>query len=299
MDFVGIGALNLDRLYKVEKIAEGDEEVAIQEAREESGGSAANTIYALGKLGMSVGFIGAIGNDSEAKQVLGSLNSVGCDTSHIKIKAGSRTGLVIGFVDPKGERTLYIAAGANNLLSEKDLDYGYLDRVDILHMSSFVSDAQLKIQKKVVEKLNPETKLSFAPGSLYAKKGLSELEPIIERTNVLFLNETEARILTGKDCEEAAEVLIGYGCNIVAVTLKEKGCYITDGTSKEHVEASKTQVKDTTGAGDAFCAGFLFGHSQDMKLKECGRLGNLVAARCIIKIGARSGLPELSELEED
>jgi ribokinase len=298
MDFVGMGALNLDRLYKVEKIAEGDEEIAIQEAREEPGGSAANTIFALGKLGMSTGFIGAIGNDDEAKVVLGSLKSVECDTSQIKIKADARTGLVIGIVDSKGERALYIAAGANNLLLENDIDYGYLDQVDFLHISSFVSDAQLDVQKKIVEKLKPETKLSFAPGSLYVKKGLSELEPIIKRANVLFLNESEARILTGKDYEEASEFLIGYGCKIVAVTLKEEGCYVTDGTLKEHVEAIKTQVKDTTGAGDAFCAGFLFGHSQDMELKECGRLGNFVAARCIMKIGARSGLPEPSELEE-
>lgn len=292
-----MGALNLDRLYKVEKIAEGDEEVAIQDARQEPGGSAANTIYALGKLGMSVGFMGAVGNDAEANIVLGSLNSVGCDTSHIRIKADTRTGLVIGLVDPKGERTLYIAAGANDLLSEKDIDFGYLDQVDFLHISSFVSDAQLEVQKKVVTMLNPKIKLSFAPGSLYSKKGLLELEPIIKRTNVLFLNEGEARILTGKDYEEAAEFLMGYGCNIVCVTLKEKGCYVTDCKIKQHVGAIKTQVKDTTGAGDAFCAGFLFGLSQDMELKECGRLGNLVAARCILKIGARSGLPELSELE--
>jgi ribokinase len=297
MDFVGIGALNLDRLYKVEKIAEGDEEVAIQEAREESGGSAANTIYALGKLGMSTGFIGAIGNDAEAKVVLGSLNSVGCDTSHIKIKANSRTGLVIGIVDPKGERALYIAAGANDLLSEDDIDFGYLDQVDFLHISSFVSDEQLDIQKRIVEKLSPETKLSFAPGSLYVKKGLSELEPIIKRTYVLFLNEVEAKELTGKEYQEASDFLMGYGCNIICITLKDRGCYVTDGKSKEHVEAIQTDVIDTTGAGDAFCAGFLFGLSQGKDLKECGRLGNLVAARCIVKIGARSGLPQLSDLK--
>jgi ribokinase len=297
MYFVGIGALNLDRLYKVEKIAEGDEEIAIQDVREEPGGSAANTIYALGKLGISTGFIGAIGNDVEAKVVLGSLNSVGCDTSHIRIKGNTRTGLVIGIVDPRGERALYIASGANDLLLEKDLDYDYLNRADFLHMSSFVSGVQLEVQKKVVEKLNPETKLSFAPGSLYAKKGLEELESIIKRTNVLFLNEVEAGILVGKDYKESAEILIGYGCNIVCVTLKEKGCYVTDGTLKEHVEATKTQVKDTTGAGDAFCAGFLFGFSQGRTIKECGKLGNIIASRCIMKIGARGGLPELSELE--
>jgi ribokinase len=246
---------------------------------------------------MSTGFIGAVGNDSEAKVVLDSLKSVGCDTSYTNKKADARTGLVIGLVDPKGERALYIASGANDLLSENDIDHSYLEGVDFLHISSFVSDAQLDVQKKVVEKLNPETKLSFAPGSLYSKKGFEELEPLIKMTYVLFLNEYEAKLLTGKDYEEASEFLIGYGCKIVCVTLKENGCYITDGKFKEHIVAVKTEVRDTTGAGDAFCAGFLFGLSQGKELNECGRLGNFVASRCIMKIGARSGLPEPSELE--
>ncbi|UCE37590.1 MAG: carbohydrate kinase family protein [Thermoplasmata archaeon] len=297
MHIVGLGALNLDRLYKVPRITKGDEEIAILEAVEEPGGSAANTIYALRKLGMSAGFIGAVGNDPEAKKVLGSLDKVGVDTSHIKIKANAQTGLVIGIVDPQGERALYIAPNANNLLTYRDLDREHILGADILHMSSFVSDKQLEVQKKAVRMLNPVTKLSFAPGSLYVKKGLDAISPIIERSHVLFINESEAKTLIGKEYESVSNFLIDSGCKIVAVTLKDKGCFITDGNESYHVEAVNKNVMDTTGAGDAFCAGFLFGLSQERKLRDCGLLGNIVAGRCISKIGARSGLPKISELE--
>jgi ribokinase len=117
MDFIGCGALNLDRLYKVPRITTGDEEIHIQDMKEEPGGSAANTIYALSKLGIGCGFVGAIGDDSEGQLLISSLNQVGVDTSRIKTKKGERTGMVIGIVDKKGERSLYISPGANNLLS--------------------------------------------------------------------------------------------------------------------------------------------------------------------------------------
>ena len=126
MNFIGFGALNLDRLYKVERIAKGDEEIAIEETVEQPGGSAANTIYALGKLNLKTGYIGAVGIDAEGEKVLASFKEVGVDISKIRLKENARTGTVIGLVDSSGERALYISPGANNLLSFEDLDMEYL-----------------------------------------------------------------------------------------------------------------------------------------------------------------------------
>jgi ribokinase len=299
MDFVGCGALNLDRLFKVQRITKGDEEVAIEDTQEEPGGSAANTIYALGKLNKKTGFIGSVGEDFEGKMVIESLNSVGVDTSQIKIKPKIRTGLVIGIVDAFGERSLYITPGANSTLGFNEVDMGFISGSDFFHITSFVDDRQLEVQKKIVETLNENTKLSFSPGSLYAKKGYEALSSTIRKTHVLFLNEVEVKILTGYGSyQEASEFLLDKGCKIVVVTLGEKGCYITDGSQTEHIDAVKTDVVDTTGAGDAFCAGFLFGLSLGRELTQCGKIGNFVASRCITKIGARSGLPDIKELEE-
>jgi len=167
-------------------------------------------------------------------------------------------------------------------------------------LESFVEEKQFEVQKKVIEVLDPEkNKLSFAPGSLYARRGIDALSPIIKRCHVLFLNEQEARILTDKDHKSASKYLIDMGCKLVVVTLKDKGCFVTDGKEKIHVEAIKTDVKDTTGAGDAFCAGFLFGLSHEKELKHCAKIGNYLASKCISRVGARSGLPLDVELEKE
>lgn len=299
MDFVGCGALNLDRLFKVQRITKGDEEVAIQDVKEQPGGSAANTIYALGKLKKNTGFIGSVGKDIEGELVLDSLNSAGVDTSRIIIRSKTRTGLVIGIVDAAGERSLYIAPGANNKLGFGEIDMDYIKNSDYLHITSFVNEDQLDVQKKIVESISEKTRLSFSPGSLYAKMGFEALLSIIKKSYVMFINEVEVKVLT--DCDSydtAAEKLIKNGCRIAVVTLGEKGCYITDGEKRIYVDAFEVEVLDTTGAGDAFCAGFLYGLSQGRELIECGKIGNFIASRCIAKIGARTGLLDRSELEK-
>jgi len=91
--------------------------------------------------------------------------------------------------------------------------------------------------------------------------------------------------------------MVGKGVKIVAVKLGGKGCYVTDGHEQHLIEPFKVKVVDTTGAGDAFCAGFLFGLINERSLYECGRLGNFVASRCVMKLGARTGLPFTQDLE--
>jgi ribokinase len=109
-------------------------------------------------------------------------------------------------------------------------------------------------------------------------------------------SENEVKLLTGKDWKEGAKQLLNEGAEIVAVKLGQKGCYVTDGSQDHLIPPFKTRVVDTTGAGDAFCAGFLYGLVKKKDLFECGRLGNLVASKCIAKVGARTGLPHAYQL---
>ena len=111
-------------------------------------------------------------------------------------------------------------------------------------------------------------------------------------------NQKELELLTKTlRYSEGAKALLKKGVKIVAVKLGDRGCYVTDGKENYHIEPFKVKVVDTTGAGDAFCAGFLFGLIKGKSLYECGRLGNFVASRCIMKMGARSGLPYLKDLK--
>ena len=110
-------------------------------------------------------------------------------------------------------------------------------------------------------------------------------------------NAVELEIITGEtEYCKGADFLVGRGVKIVAVKLGAKGCYVTDGHERHLIGAFKVETVDTTGAGDAFCAGFLYGLLKDKNLYECGRLGNFVASRCVMKMGAREGLPFAKDL---
>ncbi|MDP2932435.1 MAG: carbohydrate kinase family protein, partial [Chloroflexota bacterium] len=274
------------------------------------GGSAANTIYGLGKLGVSTGFVGVVGDDTDGQLLLQDLAKVGVDISQIKTRHNAKTGAVLCLSDRQGKRSLYVVPGANSLLTMADVDLTYLNQAKMLHVSSFAGDRQFQLTLGLVEKLDSAVKLSFAPGMLYASKGLKALRLILARTHVLFINGREIEQLTGKDVISGAAVCLNEGCKIVAVTLG-KGmelrlrdgklvtavCYIRDAESEHTVEPlEETKAVDTTGAGDAFAAGFLYGLVKDKDLEECGRLGNTVARFSITQVGARAGLPTLADL---
>jgi len=297
-DVVGFGALNVDKLYKVNKIAGPDEEGFIISCEESCGGSAANTIVGLARLGCKVGFIGKIANDREGRMLLEDFLREGVDTEGVVRSKRGRSGVVMGFVDQKGERALYVDPGVNDIIDFEEINLDYAVKTNFLHLTSFAGEKSFEAQKKLVENLPENVKVSLDPGELYARKGIEKLMSMIRRCFVLMPNAKEITLLTGEeDYVAGAERLLEMGVKIVAVKLGSRGCYVTNGEESHHIEAFKVNVVDSTGAGDAFCAGFLYGLLKNKSLKECGRLGNFVASRCIMKMGARTGLPRLEELK--
>jgi ribokinase len=298
LDVVGFGALNVDKLFKVNRIAGAEEESFIEERSETCGGSAANTVVGLARLGCKVGFIGKAGNDEEADLLLADFRKEGVDASGVIRAKQGKSGSVMGFVDKEGARALYIDSGVNDDITLAETRQEYASKARFLHLTSFVSEKSFKAQKNLLKTLPNTVKVSFDPGALYARKGFPQLEPIIRRTHVLMPNSLELELITGKtDYCRGADFLIGKGVRIVAVKLGEKGCYVTDGRERQLLDAFKVKVADTTGAGDAFCAGFLYGLLKEKSLHECGRLGNFVASRCVMKMGARTGLPFVKDLK--
>ncbi len=308
IEVVGLGALNIDYLYQVERILD-DGEAVVSETKSSPGGSAANTIYGLAKLEVSTGFAGVVGDDAEGKILLNDLQKVGVDISQIRIKRGTKTGSVLCLSDRLGRRSLYVIPGANSLLTIDDLDLTYINRAKMLHLSSFADDRQFKILLEVIGRLDLSIKLSFAPGALYATKGLKALTPILSRTHVLFINHNEIRQLTGEDVIVGAENCLKQGCQNVVVTLGKGSrlrnttavCYIRDTKNEYVVESGSRDTGaevDTTGAGDAFATGFLLGSLKGKGLKECGLLGDIVARFSITKLGTRQGFPTFNELAQ-
>ena len=292
-EVIGIGALNYDILYVVERIAGPGEEVGIIDISKAPGGSAANTIVALARLGIDTGFVGVLGNDNEGDIVLDAFMREGVDVM-IKRVDGS-TGAAIGFIDSKGERTLYIYPGVNDKLRINDIDMEFVANSKFVHMSSFVNRAQLEMLCELATQLKEsKSKLSFSPGMLCSKYELADLCTIIERSEVVFLSENELEsLVSGNNYENRASKLLDIGASIVCVTLGERGCYVVNTAAESYlVEAYPTaDIVDTTGAGDAFAAGFLYGLLHSKSIYECARAGNLLASYCIRRYGSRNGLP--------
>jgi len=316
IEITGLGAINIDLLYKVERILD-DGETTVTEAKSSPGGSAANTIYGLAKLGVSTGFTGIVGDDAEGRILMQDFQKAGVDSSQIRVKPGAETGSVVCLSDGLGRRSLYVIPGANNLLAMDDLNLPYINQAGILYISSFAGDGQFRMLLELMDRLDSSIKLSFAPGALYAAKGLKALAPILSRTHLLFVNHDELKQLTGKGVITGAESCLNQGCSIIVVTLGKglklelsRGMgrrtvtatgYIRDAESEYAIQPGDQDIAtpaDTTGAGDAFATGFLYGLLRGKGLSECGCLGDIVARFSITKLGTRQGFPTLNQLAQ-
>ncbi|MCD6318799.1 carbohydrate kinase family protein [Candidatus Aerophobetes bacterium] len=303
MDVVGVGALNLDLIYEIDfnKLPKGGkypQEIIGRERgaapeefssllkkvkkngrllKKSGGGSAANTVYAMAKMGFSCGFIGKVGKDKEGKVLLKELKEVGVDTT--KIKQEGKSGICLILLDKKGERSIFISPNINDTLRDNEVDIDYINKAKFLHMTSFLGEISFATQKRIAKEA--KVPLSFDPGEPHATKGLKKLMPILKRSFILFPTEKEVEILTGKDYKNGAKELLGYGAKIVVCTRGEKGSYIISQEGEWEIPARKEKVVDTTGAGDVYAAGFLAGLLKGASLPLCGRLATKSAAQSI------------------
>ena len=304
---VGLGALNVDRIFLVERLL-ADGENAIEDGGSFGGGSAANTIYGLGRLGIPTGFCGAVGDDAGGQLLLDDFKKSGTDTDYVKTLPGVTSGTVFCLSSTR-ERALYVLAGANRLLTDERIFIKYVNGTGILHLSSFVDDLQFELSLRLINHLSPDVKLSFSPGALYIARGIRAIQPFIERADVLFVNRQEIEKLAGQDFRKASVSILNTGCKRVAVTLgggmiidgHPVAAYVRDRENEWLIDAGQTgglKVIDTTGAGDAFAAGFLAGLLEGKTLDVCGRMANCEALLSLKCIGARGGLPTRRSLLE-
>ncbi len=304
-DVIGFGAINLDKICRANKIVGAGGEGFITDMLLSPGGSAANTVVALVKLGLKTGYIGKVGHDEDGVFLLRSFEEEGVNTDGIIRSKKGFSGQSLIFEDNSGEREIYIYPGVNDELEFGEINIDYAGSAKALHLTSFVGERPFEAQKKIIELL-PNLITTFDPGDIYASKGIGNLEPIIQKSKILFTNTLKngrvKEIITGRDYEKACEYLIAKGAEIVVVKLGSRGCYVTDLKESYAIGPYKVNAVSTTGAGDAFNAGFIYGFLKGRDLFYCGKLGNFVASRCISKPGAREGLPRaecLKEFEKD
>ena len=298
-EVIGFGALNVDKLYSVENIVSADGESFIKSETDTPGGSAANTIVGLARLGCDTSIIGKIAEDEDGDLIEYNLAINGVYTNNLIYSETGSTGKCLGFVDKNGDRCLYISPGVNDEIKIGEINPLYIMRCKIMHYTSFVGDS-FNTQIELLEKLSKETLLSFDPGMLYVEKGFDELKPILDRTNILLINESELRLLcNGSDSpvNELAIAFLDLGIETVVVKQGSKGVYATNGTEECQVDAYECDVVDTTGAGDSFNSGFLYSFLRGFDLEKSCRIGNWVASKAIEGFGMEK-FPSLKELED-
>lgn len=298
-EIIGFGALNVDKLYSVANIAGKDEESFITAETDSPGGSAANTIVGLSRLGCSTSFIGKIAEDDDGDLIEYNLAINGVYANNLIYSETGSTGKCLGFVDDNGERCLYIDPGVNDEIKIDEINPLNIMRCKIMHYTSFVGDS-FKTQIELLEMLNENTILSFDPGMLYVQKGFDELKPILDRTDILLINESELRLLCNNDKDSLKDLAIGFlelGIGTVVVKQGAKGVFAMDNSTDCFVEAYKSDVVDTTGAGDSFNSGFLYSFLKGYDLEKSCKIGNWVASKSIEGFGMGK-FPSAKDLED-
>ncbi len=305
MDVVGVGALNVDMFYEVPSLTIGGkafepggevfgDEAAFSQVTAElakkaklvgksGGGSAANTVVALSRMGYSTSFLGVVGKDDDGKYLLRSMEGV--EVSHVK--KYKKSGMCISMLK-QGERSLLGLPNANDYFSFNEDDLGLLNSSKFVHLSSFAADSALMMQKQLVNLLDDGVYISFAPGERYARRGLKQITDLIERSRILFVNEREIEMLTGSGPKEGSKSLLELGPAVVVCTQGERGSLITTRNVELDIPAKRSIAVDTTGAGDVYAAGFLAGFIDGANLEMCGEIGSAAAALSIASYGRGS-----------
>lgn len=299
LDIVGWGALNVDRLCQVHEFAPSDGETFIYNESKSCGGSASNTIIGTAKLGLRSGYIGKIGSDSNGKMMKDYLKTNNVNTDHL-IESDGETGEVIGFVDDEGNRKLYVTPKINDKICNEDINRDYLLNSNLLHLTSFVGldedDPSIETQFEILEEVSSKITVSFDPGMLYVNRGKEFMDRLISLTDILLINETELLITTGEKSFEKAVEKIAPEVDILVVKRSTEGSFIKKDDEEYDIGIFKVETVDTTGAGDAYNAGFLYGYIKGYTLEESGIIGSYIAAQSTTKTGATEAIPNIQDI---
>jgi sugar/nucleoside kinase (ribokinase family) len=298
-NIVGFGALNLDLIYEVEdfksisseafQLAPGKEVFGSEEdfqsllgqlnrsgtlKSKSGGGSAANTIVALARMGFQTKFIGKVGEDEEGDFLLENLRPVDKGL----ISRGGRSGACLVVLDRHQDRFLFVRGNANNTLTFDGIKLDELKDISWMHFTSFIGELPFEAQKALLNHLDPLVKLSMDPGEIYAKKGLDKIRPLIKRCHILFLTEREVRLLTDQDLSSGAKALMEIGPSVLVCKKGNRGSHVFTEQGDFEVPAIEVEVLDNTGAGDVYNAGFLTGLFLGRSLRESALFATVVAA---------------------
>lgn len=297
---ITMGDANVDLISSVESLPAEGEEANVRRLEMHLGGSAANVAVGASRLGVKSGLVGKIGVDLFGRFLSKRLRKEGVDISQLRVGDEASSGLIFSMITKDGERTMFAFRGANVYLSPEEIDESYIKSAKMFHLSgySLLRNPQRKAALKALEAARKGgLSVSLDPGLLTSKEAAHHVRSILKHMNQIFLNTSEAEQLIGAPPKSAARKLLKLGPQIVVLKLGARGCFVL--TEKKRVSATAFNVRavDTTGAGDAFDAGFLVGLEEKWDLERIAQFANAVGALQVKKVGGASAMPTRREVE--
>jgi sugar/nucleoside kinase (ribokinase family) len=278
-----IDAATADRLYSL-----------MGPGVETSGGSAANTISGIAGLGGRAAYIGKVANDQLGEVFTHDIRAVGADFDTPPLVGGPPTARCLIFVTPDAQRTMQTFLGACAELTPEDVAEDMIRDSKVVFLEGYLWDQERAIEAfRKAARLASEggRKVAFTTSDPFCVERHRDefLEFIEHHVDILFANEEEIKSLYQvSDFDEALQHVRRHS-EIAALTRSEKGSVVVRGDEVHVIDAERVaKVVDTTGAGDAYAAGFLYGYTQGRTLPVCGRLGGILAAEVISHYGPRA-----------
>lgn len=269
-----------------------------------SGGCAMNASVDLKKLGCNVAVLGMVGNDGFGTFLKKELEQQAINIDGLCITAQAETSASVVLVDSGGERSFLHAVGANGLYREQDVNYTVLANSTIvfvggsLLMPGFDGEGCAKCLKRAKE-MEKITVLDTAWDD--SGRWMAAVAPSLPYVDYFIPSADEAQMLSGEtEPHKMADVFFGYGAKCVVIKLGKEGCYLQEAAEEKGSfipACSGVAAVDTTGAGDSFCAGFLYGISHGFSPHDACRLGNAVGAHCVMAVGATTGIKPYAQIK--
>jgi sugar/nucleoside kinase (ribokinase family) len=262
-------------------------------AQEISGGSCANTIAGLASFGANVAFIGRVRDDQLGKVYTHDLRSLGVHFDVPPATTGPPTGRCLVMVMPDAHRTQCTYLGASTFIGPEDVDPEVVARAHVTYLEGYLWDqpsAKDAIRKAAAAARGAGRQVALTLSDPFCvERHRNEFRDLVaDEIDVLFANESEICSLYEVDDFDAALQQVRHHCRIAALTRSEQGSVVIAGDSVHILEAEPVdRLVDTTGAGDQYAAGFLYGLTHRHDLATCGRLGSMAAAEVISHYGAR------------
>ena len=268
-----------------------------------AGGAPANVAVACSRLGLKSGFIGKVGDDGFGRFLRSTLEREGVDVSRLYLEKGGKTTLAFVSVDAGGECHFQFRRGADALLRPEEICTEYLRSSRVFHFGSIslISESARKATLKAVRATrNSGLTVTYDPNlrlNLWesAKKARKWIGAGLEVAEVVKLNEEELEFMFGPGIEEGAEKVLETA-DKVFVTLGKRGCYYADESSKGYSGPYRVKVVDTTGAGDGFMGGVIYGVLKGWEAERTASFSNAAGALTTSEIGVIVSLPKLEDV---